>query len=258
MESSFTEWPGNFRSALSLTFDDARPSQLDTGVGVFAEFGVKVTFYVSPAGVAARRGEWLDVVRDGHEIGNHTVNHPCSGNFAFARDVALEEYTVARMQDEITAADRFIDEQLDVRPKTFAYPCGQTFVGRGRACRSYVPLVAERFLAGRGYRAESANDPGFCDLSRLDAAGCDNLSAEELIRLIDTARSTGAWLILCGHEIGTPDDRLNTDPAALRRALEYALNERTDIWIAPVAEVASHVRSERTGDTGREIHVQDW
>ncbi|TVR54721.1 MAG: polysaccharide deacetylase [Spirochaetaceae bacterium] len=257
MESSFAGWPGGFRAALSLTFDDARPSQLDNGLPVFAEFGVKVTFYVSSAGVAARRDEWLDVVRDGHEIGNHTLNHPCSGNFVFSRNVALEDYTLARMQDEITGADRFIDDQLGLRPKTFAYPCGQTFVGRGRACRSYVPLVAERFLAGRGYRGESANDPEFCDLSRLDAAGCDNSSADDLVRLIDSARSAGAWLILCGHEIGNSDDRLNTDPAALRRALEYALHD-TDIWIAPVAEVASHVRCERTGDTGREAHVQDW
>ena len=52
-----------------------------------------------------------------------------------------------------------------MKPRTFAYPCGQRFVGRGFEVRSYVPPVAERSLAGRGYLDESANDPAVCDLA---------------------------------------------------------------------------------------------
>ena len=147
------------------------------------------------------------------------MRHPCSGNFPFARAVALEEYTLEEIRDDIDAADRFIVDTLGVRARTFAYPCEQTFVGRGRDCRSYVPVVAERFLAGRGYRGEIANYSGYCDLSRFDAAGCDSTGFDELARLIDAAAATGSWLILCGHEIGVPDDRLNTDADVLRRVI---------------------------------------
>ena len=36
-------WPDGARAAVSLTFDDARPSQVDVGLPVFDRHGVKVT-----------------------------------------------------------------------------------------------------------------------------------------------------------------------------------------------------------------------
>ena len=63
------------------------------------------------------------------------------------------------MAEQLDGANEQIRRMLGVTPKTFAYPCGQKFVGRGLDVRSYVPLVADRFLAGRGYLDESSNDP---------------------------------------------------------------------------------------------------
>src|SRR5277367_1555160 len=76
-----------------------------------------------------RRG-WKEVVAAGHEIGNHTARHPCSANFAWSRHHAIEALTLDDMAGEIADANAWIADVLGVEPRTFAYPCGHTFVGR--------------------------------------------------------------------------------------------------------------------------------
>jgi len=226
--------------AISLSFDDARPSQVDVGVPLFDSYGVKATFYVTPSRVEERLSEWRKAVATGHEIGNHSVRHPCSGNFPWAREKALEDYTLAQMDAELEQANEQVVKMLNVRPVTFAYPCGQKFVGRGKDVRSYVSLVAARFLAGRGWRDEGANDPVFCDLAQLMAMELDGLSFAQLKDLIDAAAERGFWLVLCGHEIGE-GGRQTTRIETLRAFCEYARDPENGIWVDTVANVARYV-----------------
>ena len=60
-------WPHGARSALSLTFDDARPSQLDHGLPILNSYGVRASFYVSPPAAEARQTEWRQAAAVGHE-----------------------------------------------------------------------------------------------------------------------------------------------------------------------------------------------
>src|SRR5437868_5403453 len=160
-------WPQGKRVAVSLTFDDARLSQADAGIPILDAHDVRATLYVTVTAVRKRLEQWRGAVARGHEIGNHTLTHPCSANFPWAQKNALEDYSLGRMEEEITGASAQIADLLGVRATTFAYPCGQTFVGRGENVRSYVPLVAKHFNAGRGFNAESATLPGVCDLAQL-------------------------------------------------------------------------------------------
>src|SRR5690606_40293713 len=66
----------------------------------------------------------------------HSLNHPCSGNFPWSRDNALEEYSLDKMRNELAEANRQIENLLGIDVNTFAYPCGQTFVGRGMKTQS--------------------------------------------------------------------------------------------------------------------------
>src|SRR3954451_21131658 len=97
MASTF-QWPDNKRAAISLSFDDARLSQPDKGFALLHSFGVKATFYVSFGSLEKRLDQWKPAIDMGHEIGNHSVTHPCSGNFPWARPNALEDYTLERME----------------------------------------------------------------------------------------------------------------------------------------------------------------
>jgi peptidoglycan/xylan/chitin deacetylase (PgdA/CDA1 family) len=237
-------WPEGKRAAVSLTFDDARPSQLDAGVPLLDQHGIKATFYVSTGRAAERVADWKAAAASGHEIGNHSLRHPCTGNFGWARDKALEEYTLSDIAAELDEANAEIERLLGVQAVTFAYPCGQKYVGRGQATRSYVPLVAERFRAGRGWRDEGANDPAFCDPAQLLAMELDGLDFEQVRALIEEAREKGAWLVLAGHEIGS-QGRQTTRIDTLRAFCGYAHDPRNELWVDTVQNVARYVVDRR-------------
>ena len=101
-------WPEGKRAALSLSFDDARLSHPDVGQALFKKLNATATFYVVPGSMKNRLEGWKKIVADGHEIGNHTVDHPCTGNFSWARDKALENYTLSTMRQELLAANHQI------------------------------------------------------------------------------------------------------------------------------------------------------
>ncbi len=161
------EWPDGKRAALSLSFDDARLSQVDIGTGLFDKYGAKVTFYVVPERMKPRLDGWKQAAVNGHEIGNHTLYHPCTANFSWTRGHSLENYTLDDMRDELASTNQQIEELLGVTAGSYAYTCGQTFVGRGLDTKSYVPLIAEMFESGRGWLDEGSNAPGYLDMAQL-------------------------------------------------------------------------------------------
>ncbi|MGV3519809.1 polysaccharide deacetylase family protein [Luteitalea sp.] len=233
-------WPGGARMALSLSFDDGRESQVTEGLPVFARHGARATFYVVPSAVERRLDGWKQAAAAGHEIGSHSLTHSCSGNFLFSRQKALEEHSLERMRDELVTANRRIVELLGVTPRTFAYPCGQTFVGRGRGTQSYVPIIAELFVAGRGWLDEAANDPSYVDLAQTMGVEMDGKDFAQVQPLLDEARTRGAWLVLAGHDIGA-GGRQTTRIAMLDALLTYAKDPANGIWLSTVAEAADLV-----------------
>lgn len=233
-------WPGGARMALSLSFDDGRESQVTEGLPVFARHGARATFYVVPSAVERRLAGWRQAAAAGHEIGSHSLTHSCSGNFLFSRQKALEEHSLDRMRDELVTANRRIVDLLGVTPRTFAYPCGQTYVGRGRGTQSYVPIIAELFVAGRGWLDEAANDPSYVDLAQTMGVEMDGKDFAQVQPLLDEARTRGAWLVLAGHDIGA-GGRQTTRIAMLDALLTYAKDPANGIWLSTVAEAADLV-----------------
>jgi peptidoglycan/xylan/chitin deacetylase (PgdA/CDA1 family) len=234
-----------------LSFDDARESQLDVGVPLFAATGTRVTFYLTATNATSRAPEWRKAAAAGHELGNHTATHPCSGNFPWARARALEEYTVERMRAELLDANRTIEEATGVKPVTFAYPCGQKFVGRGRDARSVVPLVHELFLAGRGWLDEAPNDPAFVDRAQAFGYPMDDVEFSALKAVVDDAIARGQWLLLAGHDIGTAPGRQVTRVSMLRELLAYAREPSRGVWVDTVARVAGHIERTQPASAAR-------
>lgn len=238
------QWPDGKTMAISITFDDARLSQIEKGIPVLDRHGVKATFYISPKSMMQKVDGWKAAIRNGHEIGNHSLLHPCTGNFHWSQDRALEDYTLKRMSLELDSATRLIEAILGVTPTSFGYPCGQTYVGRGLQSRSYVPLIASMFETGRTWMNEGPNDPVYCDLARLTGMELDGKSFHDVLKLIEQAREHGSWLILAGHETdlaGNQTSLLST----IDSLCQYALDPDNGIWIDHVANVGSYVRKQR-------------
>ncbi|MFT5886905.1 MAG: peptidoglycan/xylan/chitin deacetylase (PgdA/CDA1 family) [Arcticibacterium sp.] len=241
-ENDFS-WPAGKEMGLSLSWDDARPSQVTIGTEILNKYGIKATFYVLPGPVYDELGGWKRAVESGHEIGNHSYNHPCTGNFLWARKNALEEYTVPKMEMELEVSNEKIFQMLGVTPTQFAYPCGQTFINRGEETQSYVPLIAKQFTSGRTWLDEVANDPGYCDLAQLTGVEMDGKSFKDLLAIIDSSRENGLWLVLAGHEINKGGIQ-TTKTKTLEKLLKY-LNKTEAIWVAPVGEISKYVEEGR-------------
>jgi peptidoglycan/xylan/chitin deacetylase (PgdA/CDA1 family) len=232
-------WPDRQRAAISFSFDDARPSQLRCGLPLLERLGVRATFFVLPDAVARDNSGWRRAATSGQEIGNHTLTHPCSANFAWSRANALERMTLADYRSEVCEANRHLRELLGIDPTVFAYPCGNTFVGHGRSTQSLVPLIAELFDVGRTFNDVIANSPAHLDPAQTACVNSDERSFAALLPTLEAALADGAWLVLGGHEIGSTDDGETTGVATIEAVVSWCRSNR--VWIDTIGAIASAV-----------------
>jgi hypothetical protein len=78
-----------------------------------------------------------------------------------------------------------------------------TFRGNPRTMHAGggAELVAERFLVGRGYLNEPANNPASCDLPRAMGTPFDDMEFARMKKLVDEVAADRRWIIFVGHEI---------------------------------------------------------
>jgi len=238
-------WPNGKRAAISLSFDEALPSQIDVGLEVLNKCGVKATFYVVPKTVNERLEGWKRAVAAGHKIGNHTMTHPCTGSYDWSADNAIEDYSLEMIAKDIDDANAEIQRLLGVTPKTFAYPCGQMFVGRGRQARSFVPLVAERFIVGRGPNSDSINNPGFCDLSKVYGMAFNDMECDDMVSQVSETVQRGWWTIFVGYEIGDRKGSQLTKTAALQALCQHITDPSQGIWVDTVEHIGRYIQQEQ-------------
>ncbi len=249
-------WKKNYRCAVSLTFDDGMPSQLQQAIPALNERGLRATFYLNPRREGTLYGEsldwqenlerWLPVHQKGHEIGNHTVSHPCSLNMRadWLDGNNLRDYNLARMESDIKRAqDRIQAVFPDQSSTSFAYPCYESDVGHGLNRVSYVPVIARMFAAGRS-RGEYANDPLGCDLHRLSSWPVERQDGAAMIGLVETTLAAQGWGIFTFH--GINEGHLPVGLTDFLQLLDHLVRRKPDVWVAPVAEVGDYIAANRT------------
>src|SRR5690349_18855257 len=77
---SNTSWEGK-KCAVVLTYDDAIDQHLNNAVPLLDSLGLKATFYITAfsSSIKDRLNDWKKIAVNGHELGNHTLYHPCAG-----------------------------------------------------------------------------------------------------------------------------------------------------------------------------------
>ena len=232
--------------AVSLTFDDGTENQLQKAIPPMDQLGLKGTFYIHPHGDNwhERLAAWKEVAKNGYEIGNHSLSHICSSNFLMNFG-GLEELTVDKIEEDIVIAQkRLIEIAPHQQNWTFAYPCSNTFVGRGIQRQSYVPVIAKHFLAGRSSGEYGfGNPPGIVDLACVWGISVERMSGFEMIGLVEELTHRGLWVILIFHEID--GERLTNGSYDFKMLLNYLHRKKNSIWTAPIVEVAKKIVSNR-------------
>ncbi len=250
-----TFWPDDYRGAISLTFDDGMRSHLEVAVPLLNAAGLRATFYLNPDGAECDAGEgeswmerlkpWQAVQAAGHEIGNHSLMHPCSLNIDadWLQGRNLRDWTLQRLQEDILEAQRRINLAFpEQKHTTFAYPCYEDAVGKGKQRVCYTPFIAEHFVAARHkgeLRGELANDPRVCDRHHLSSWPVERRDSPFMIGLIEQAMHLGRWAVFTFH--GIHEGHLPVGDGDFQELIDYLARKRETIWSAPLATIGAYL-----------------
>ncbi|MEQ1676917.1 MAG: polysaccharide deacetylase family protein [Chitinophagaceae bacterium] len=233
-------WRGK-KCAVVITYDDAIDQHLDNAIPVLDSLGLKATFYVtafSPS-VQTRLPDWKKLAVNGHELGNHTLYHPCIGGAGrewVRPEYDLRQYTVQRMTDETRMTNLFL-QALDGKTKrTFAFTCGEMKIGDS----SFINGMKNDFVAARAVRKQ-LHKINEVDLYNVDCYMVNGETGEQMIGWVKKAMETNSLLVILFHGVGGGNGLDVTIPAH-RELLIYLNQNEKDLYIAPMLEVAEHIK----------------
>ncbi len=233
-------WRGK-KAAVVLTYDDGYNEQLDNALPTLDSLNLKATFYLSayfPA-VKNRTGEWKKVAANGHELGNHTLYHPCMGGTGrewVNPDYDMRHYSVKRIEDEIRMTNAFL-QQLDGKTeRTFAFTCGDMQVQDS----SFINGLKNDFVAARAVRNEM-HQLNQVDLYNVDCYMVNGETAEQMNEWVTKAIETNSLLVILFHGV-SGGNALNVLKEEHDKFLHFIKENEKDLWVAPLAEVATQVK----------------
>ena len=239
-----TTWNGK-SCAVVLTYDDGLNVDLNNVIPALDSVGLKGTFYISDYfdGLKDQIFKWRKAAAEGHELGNHTVWHPCEGGRPGREFVKpesdLNNYTVARMVKEIQTMNNILKAIDGKEERTFAYPCGDMKIHD----TAYLDGLKNEFIAARGV-APAMQTIDKVDLYNIDCYGINGQTGDQLIDLVKQAMKTHTLLVFLFHGVGG-EHSLNVSLEAHSALLHFLQQNEKDIWIAPMIDVAKFIKSNR-------------
>jgi peptidoglycan/xylan/chitin deacetylase (PgdA/CDA1 family) len=264
-------WPSGTVAAVSLTYDDGLDTHLATVIPALDKVGLKGTFFLSNfEGVdhkwalpnlkdplTPRHMAWQAALAEGHELADHTVNHPCNSD-SKAPNYHLTDYDLPRMSAELDDSIARLKRLGVMAPITFGYPCTSDKIGLGPPPGTdYSPLVAARFFAARVSDAGIAN-PSTVELLHVPLQDAGSKTGDQLKAMVDQAIAAKGWLVFIFHGVGPeqltcPGDLvfdlkgcminyLTTDAAAHQALVDYLAEKKAQVWTAPFGTVAKTLK----------------
>lgn len=235
------DWPNGTRAAVVLSYDDAAPSQLDHAVPALDAAGLKGTFFLSNVRQTDVE-RWRSAAAAGHELGNHTLNHPClAGTFDMPPRQQLEQHTPESVLQEIRQQNVLLTALDGRRDHGFAVPCGQTLAGG----RDYLESLQRSGLVAYSRGADQTDtdlrrDPLSLDLMKLPGrafASPDN--SDKMIGFAQQAAKSGGLAVFVFHGVG--GDHLSVTAEDHRRLIEWLAANRTTYWVATMRDVVKWI-----------------
>ena len=240
-------WPNGAVAAVCLTYDDGLDCHLDLVAPNLESHGFRGTFYChgSSESLAKRMDEWRALAKRGHELGNHSLFHPCTSVETNGKkrewivpEYAMENYSVRRMKDELWVANTLLRAVDGKQERTYGYTCSESDAGGA----SFIPEVRKLFPGARGIgpvpeamaEFDCFNAPSFMVVDH---------SATDLIALTEEAAKNGTVATIMFHSVG--GGHLNVSNEAHREFLGYLRNNKSRFYVATFVDVINWVRKSR-------------
>jgi len=228
-------WNGH-KGAITFTFDDSYVSQLKYVVPALDKRGIHATFFMVGSSWGENRDAWIQIARNGHELGNHTLTHASLGGL----DSAGVEKEISGMADTLRAADP------SIQAITLAYPyCATT---------ELIDRIADRQnIVARTCGWDPRWNPRYgwfeppTKWMEANSFGItDTATVRQALTEIDRADSAGSWFVTLNH--GIMDNSYGPiSDTAVEAMFDRALSR--NLWIGTYQEVAAYWRASKTMDT---------
>jgi peptidoglycan/xylan/chitin deacetylase (PgdA/CDA1 family) len=242
-------WPHGARAAVSLAYDDALDSQLDQAIPTLDKYRLRGSFYLqlSNPAVDKRMAAWRAAAKRGHELGNHSLFHQCSGSAPAHEWVQahrdLDTTSVAQMRDQVALANSMLYAIDGKRERTYTVPCGDVMAGGA----SYLAAIAPEFVAIKA----GGGDAVTASMAALDPYAVTvmapvGLSGKQLIALVEEGAAKGTMVNFTFHGVG--GDYLSTSAAAHEELVKYLADNRKIYWTDTFLNIMTYVKKHSRGD----------
>jgi peptidoglycan/xylan/chitin deacetylase (PgdA/CDA1 family) len=231
-------WAG-FHSAITYSFDDGFLQQIADYPQLQAT-NTRMTFYLI---CKSERDPttWAQAVKDGNELGNHTVHH-CLSN-----GTCLSGTWSGSVQAEYDECTEYLKEKYGLANVwTTAAPFGD---------RGYEPVAKTRFFLNRGtlqgqIGPDTGSDPFY--LRAYVARAGDDVSVFK--HLIDRAEQKRRWQIFVFHALDQGYAWVKVED--LVASIDYA-KSKGDVWIDSVVNVGAYWIGQEAVTNGKRTRTKD-
>ncbi|MBP1203027.1 peptidoglycan/xylan/chitin deacetylase (PgdA/CDA1 family) [Duganella sp. 1411] len=238
------DWAG-FKAAVSYTFDDSQPSQIEHYPELKAQ-RVRVTYYINPAGNRYPNYDatWKDAVAQGSEIGNHTTHH-CRAAELTDNDSNTCPAGLGSAGAEFDDTDNYIRTNIGQSAVwTMAYPFGDTDY-KAAASRFLVARGVWPGMTAPGTASDALNLPITGFPGDPSTPGGDPVSTFNTA--VDKALGRGRWMIYLFHTV-LPAPTQNwgggEDIGVITGNMVYAKSFGT-MWIDSVVNIGAYWRGQQ-------------
>ena len=232
------KWPDGKKSAIILTYDDALPSQLKFAVPQLKTAGLTATFFLTSDIDSLSIPQWRNLAKNGFELGNHTVFHPCAGTDD--NPVPSDHYTAYQIIREIEVMDRFLYAVDGKTKRTFAYPCAETTLGGKDYVDSLRKYTLVKYARGGGDSTAFITDFKRLDPFRVPSYGLEGgQSGAQLIAFVKNVQRSGGLGILMIHGVG--GDYITITAEAHQQLIRYLQTQQKNIWITTFQQAMDYV-----------------
>ena len=232
------------KAIICLTYDDALESHVKVAIPQLDSLGLKATFFLNSikgSTEVAGLGEptillWKKAAQSGHELGNHTLFHPCPEKFGWQKELAIEGYTLESLMKEIELTNLFL-KSLDGQSKerVFAYPCNNTIVQGIDYSMKLKETKLVKYARTGGDKTSIIKDFKLVDPMKIPSwFVAEGTTLNELIAFAKEVKEKGKMGVYQFHGIGSPLFRLS--PGVHKQFLEYLNAHKEDYWVTTISE----------------------
>jgi peptidoglycan-N-acetylglucosamine deacetylase len=242
IENKTIQWKNGAKAAICLTYDDGMQTQLENAIPQLDEVGFKGTFFINSVSGTTSVIAWKNAAKNGHELGNHSLFHPCPCSAGWPKEIASDYYTIPQILKEIKTVNMIL-ENLDPSRKirSYSYPCNQTEVGG----KSYIEALRKSKLincARGGGEAERIFVSDFSTFNKMNVPSWivpENVELKDLIDFVEKAKEKGGLAVLLFHGVG--GEWIKVSNETHKAFLKYLSENKSEYWVAPFSEIVGFV-----------------